>query len=166
MANTNEPALQGDGLQVLLVEDEPALRELLCEVLTEAGFLVRQASDGKEALASLAYATVDVLVTDIFMPGIDGIEIIGHIRRGNPGTAIVAISGGGSYGVRRGADLVTPVMLRVLGAHEILQKPFRHEDLVVAVKAAFTRVLRPELPSPETAETANDPASKRRAARA
>ena len=105
--------------KVLLVEDSEMARFALSALLRFNGHKVTEANDGKEASGYLATETFDIVVTDIFMPELDGVELIQHLRSNYPALKIIAISGGGarqlpSYALR---------LATVLGVDSSLQKP-------------------------------------------
>ena len=110
-------------LTVLLVEDEQAIRKLLRTALERAGYEVMEASDGDEALR-LAHGTgVDLLITDIVMPGKEGIELTRYFRKHFPQTKIIVVSGNEQY-LR---------VAQVLGADAVFTKPFQTADLLITV---------------------------------
>lgn len=112
--------------RILVVEDDAETRKLMHDLLTRAGHAVRTAPEGRDALRQLAEAPADVILTDIFMPGMDGLEIIRQIRHNHPGIRILAITGQ----PQRGSPLG---FAAVLGADRILTKPIRHSQLLSAV---------------------------------
>jgi CheY-like chemotaxis protein len=75
---------------ILLVEDEPAIRELLVEVLSDEGYTVVDAANGLEALDLLARQAPDLVLTDVMMPGLDGLGVVRRIQ-GDPRTARIPI---------------------------------------------------------------------------
>lgn len=75
-------------LSVLIVDDSPSVLGMLSAVLSARGFLVLEAKDGGEALSALAGNSVDVVITDLLMPGMDGIELTREIRRMHEGEKI------------------------------------------------------------------------------
>jgi CheY-like chemotaxis protein len=113
-------------LSVLVADDHPVIREAASQVLEEAGHTVRTASDGAEALRKLAGGWFDVLVTDVLMPGMDGIQLIGEVRRRHPGVRIMAMSGGCEGFTRE--DFLS--IASRLGAGAVLQKPFHPDQLI------------------------------------
>ena len=114
--------------RVLLVEDEPFLRELAAESLAEAGYEVLTAVDGDDGLATLRSATaIDVLVSDIRLPGPSGYELAEAGRRLRPALKIVLMTG---YAQGLPASLEHAV-------HRVLQKPFPIDLLPQAVAAAM-----------------------------
>ena len=122
---------------VLVIDDEAGIRDLVREVLEEAGHAVLEAEDGRAGLSIFRAARPDVAIVDLFMPEKEGIETIGAMRAASPEMTIVAISGGGRFGVTEVLDGVT-----ALGATMALQKPFRPERLLSALEQAMTGVAK------------------------
>ncbi len=123
---------------VLVIDDEPAVRLALVRVLEGAGYSVRTAGHGAEGLAELSTRPADIVITDIIMPQINGVETIRAIVRDHPHTRIVAISGGGSYGMGsyKPNSITTTAYLsaaREAGAHAVLTKPFETRDILLAI---------------------------------
>lgn len=118
--------------QVLVIDDDAAVRATVVRALERAGHRVRAASNGKDALRVMADATPDLVVTDINMPEMDGIEVIGDLRARTPPVPVVAMSGGG--------ELPKELLLRTagaLGAVRSLPKPFTLEELLGSVDLAL-----------------------------
>jgi two-component system cell cycle sensor histidine kinase/response regulator CckA len=116
---------------VLLVEDEGALREVVCEVLEDAGYTVIPASHGEDALAKVdaQLGTIDLLLTDVVMPGISGRQLAEQLHLARPGTRVLYMSGYtqdaiGHYGVLDA------------GTH-FLPKPFTADALLQKVRAVL-----------------------------
>lgn len=107
------------------------MRDLMRVILEGAGYAVDLAEDGEAGLRALRTQAVDVIVTDIFMPNRDGLELIAQLRADYPAVKVLAVSGGGSV-VRGEGYLATA---REIGAHSILAKPFDQQDLLRAVSA-------------------------------
>ena len=124
--------------EILIVDDEPDVRESLRRVLEKAGFAIRIAASGGEALEQMRRSPVSLVITDIIMPGIDGIDAIAAIRAEFPQARIIAISGGGNFG-RGGYQpeaITTSAYLAAAGkagAHHVLTKPFDTAQLLDAV---------------------------------
>ena len=117
-------------LAILVVDDHPIMREVVCQILEDAGHQVRDAGDGQEALRKLSAARFDLVVTDIVMPEMDGIELIGEMRRRYPEVRVIAMSGGGErFPLKDGLAIA-----RRLGAGLTLNKPFLPEQLIQAVE--------------------------------
>jgi CheY-like chemotaxis protein len=115
--------------RVLVVDDNALARASLAEMLIRAGFDVTQEASGEAALAALAVGGVDAVVADIIMPGMDGIELIGRIRRHHPKVRVIAVSGAHTTS---SIDYLT--MASRLGADSVLAKPIAAADLVEAVE--------------------------------
>lgn len=111
---------------ILVVDDEPSVRALLREALSGAGYEVLEASDGKEALEIFAQSQPALVITDLVLPGKEGIEVIRTIRKERPEVGIIAISGAFEGKMLRSAQL--------LGADEALTKPLSPERLVGAAR--------------------------------
>ena len=112
--------------RILLVDDVPAVRLSIRAALEAIGHQVLEAADGKEALELLGNQAVDLIVTDLWMPNLDGVELLKRLRAGNANIRVIAISGGG---VRKPID-VSAALAQTWGADAVLYKPFDNEDLV------------------------------------
>ncbi|MGQ0547703.1 MAG: response regulator transcription factor [Betaproteobacteria bacterium] len=118
--------------RILLVEDNPDLRVLLQDALEAAGYAVLAVPEGGAALEAQQRAAADLIVTDLFMPGMEGIETIAELRRQYPARIkIIAISGGSRL---RGEGADHLAVAREIGADGALKKPFKPEQLVEAVR--------------------------------
>jgi DNA-binding response OmpR family regulator len=115
---------------IILVEDDADQRLSLKLALELSGFAVREAANGREALALQRERAARILITDIFMPESDGFELIDTLRKEFPQTKIVAVSGGGHFAK---ADYLSQAKL--IGADATLQKPFEIEALVGTLRA-------------------------------
>jgi CheY-like chemotaxis protein len=114
--------------EIVVVDDDALIRELLVEWLSEAGYRVRQAGTGSEALHMLRGQPAGLLITDMDMPGRDGAQTLEEARRLQPGLAVIAISGGARKGRRDWVATASD-----LGAASTLAKPFERADLLAAV---------------------------------
>ena len=126
--------------RIIVIDDNEAARSTMRRVLERVGHEVLEASDGAAGLKLLAETGVTLVITDIFMPGQDGIVTLGRIRKEFPGVRVIAVSGGDATGridLRRDAEL--------LGAARTLRKPFAPAELRRAVEE--TLALDPEQPS-------------------
>lgn len=120
-------------LSILVVDDEESIRQLLVRFFQPSGSYVSCASNGVEALRILDKQDFDLVITDVLMPEMDGIELIPQIRKKRPRAFILAMSGGGhnfmgDYCVKLAASL---------GAHAVIMKPFGIADMKDAVERAF-----------------------------
>lgn len=104
--------------QILLVDDDPDFRAMVATAFTRAGFSVREATNGKAALAVLREHPVDLIVTDIIMPEADGYEVILRLQAMPSRPPLIAMSGGS---LRLRMEL--PSMARLLGADAAFEKP-------------------------------------------
>jgi CheY-like chemotaxis protein len=127
-------------LRVLIVEDDASVRALLRLMLEKAGLEIVEAAEGAEGLRACRQLRPDAVLTDLFMPGVDGLELIRNVKRECPGVGVVAISGGGFGGTM---DLLPAA--RVLGAVEVLRKPFDRATAVAAIQRAVEAASRARL---------------------
>jgi len=116
-------------VRVLVVDDQPDVCEFVALGLQRAGFEVDVATNGREALERQQRSAADVVITDIFMPDMDGIETIDRIKSQFPNTRIVAMSSGGSW---RRQDYLS--VARQIGADATLSKPFSTDELLAIVR--------------------------------
>ncbi|MDY0151352.1 MAG: response regulator [Candidatus Cloacimonas sp.] len=114
--------------KILVIEDDDSFRNVLVQMLSKAGYEVRQAGDGNQALAECAAFDPDLVLTDIIMPDKEGLETIQELLALRPNLKIVAMSGGGKYG----PDSYLPLAQK-LGAKACLQKPFMREELISTI---------------------------------
>lgn len=122
--------------RIMVVDDDTRVRTAARMLLEAAGFQVVEVDSGSAALSRLASEDVDAVLTDIFMPGTDGIELIHALHRDSPDLPVVAMSGGGlGDGIGGGKDVLA--VARLLGAAEIVQKPFTQRRLVGAIRRAI-----------------------------
>jgi CheY-like chemotaxis protein len=118
--------MEPDGAaRILVADDETGVRAFLRAALEDGGYQVTEAADGKEALRQARAGQVDLVITDLVMPGQEGIETIQALRRDVPGVGIIAISG--AFG---GEFLKTAQML---GAGAVLSKPVDAKLLLARV---------------------------------
>jgi len=123
------PAAASRGESVLVVEDNPSLRRLAVRELGRLGYQVLQAENGPEAMARLEAAKVDLLFTDIVMPGgIDGVELAGAAVARWPGLKVVLTSG---FPAARLSERLAATTF------QLLNKPYRQEDLAKMVRAVL-----------------------------
>lgn len=120
--------------RVLVIDDDKRLTQLLCNALSDAGFVVSGAEDGEEGMRAFLDDGPDVVVTDIIMPKREGLETMRAMKSHTPGVKIIAISGGG----RVGADTFLQLADR-MGADATLAKPFRPSDLIALIREVSLR---------------------------
>jgi len=124
--------------RILLADDEPKLRDVFARYLRMLGHEVRTAGDGNEVMAALSEEPADLLVTDINMPDMDGMEILSALRKGGSRMPVIAISGGGYLN----KDLLL-ASAAMLGALVTLEKPFSLEVLRDAVDRVLSEPSAP-----------------------
>ena len=116
---------------ILLVEDSPAVRMAIVEVLEGLGHAVTETENGRVAVEQLGGKSFDLVVTDVLMPEVDGIEVIKAVRRSHPETKILAISGG-APNLPAGYALK---LTEMFSADAVLYKPFMNDELRKSVAA-------------------------------
>ncbi|MFQ3592693.1 MAG: response regulator [Gemmataceae bacterium] len=116
---------------ILLVEDDLQVQTSLRIAMEAAGHEVSSVHDGRQALRQLRQQPADLVITDILMPEVDGLELIRVLRRDFPAIRILAISGGAAR--LPSADMLQ--LARALGADQLLSKPFRQQELLNAICA-------------------------------
>jgi DNA-binding NtrC family response regulator len=129
----DEKAKMTEKEQVLVVDDEDTVRSVLFQVLSEDGFVVSKAASGEEALERLQEKSFALVITDIKMPGITGLELQQKIKAQYPDTQVVIITSHASLG--------TAISAMRHGAYDYLFKPFGDLDLISAsAKRAVEKV--------------------------
>jgi DNA-binding response OmpR family regulator len=118
---------------VLVVEDEPDIRSLIVHHLERDGFRCRTAASGGEALARVRSGTPDLMVLDLMLPGMDGLEVCRRLRA-DPATAALPI-----IMLTAKADEIDRVVGLEMGADDYLAKPFSTKELVARVRAVLRR---------------------------
>ncbi|MBI9099149.1 MAG: response regulator [Spirochaetaceae bacterium] len=114
---------------ILVIDDDVNIRELIKIMLEGEGHEAVMAEDGIIGLDIMNNNTFDLIITDIIMPNQEGIETIVQIRSKNPGTKILAISGGGRIG---STDYLT--LAKNFGVDKTLAKPFYHKDFINCIR--------------------------------
>jgi len=118
--------------RILIIDDDGDLRSFMRTVLEEEGHEIVEASDGRSGLERYASNPTDLVVTDIFMPGKEGLETIMELRRANPAARIVAVSGGGRFGQTNVLETAEK-----FGASATIEKPFSRRKLLNVVGEAL-----------------------------
>lgn len=113
------------GLPVLIADDEPSMRGMLSQLLQEEGYQVIEAGSGDDALAKFKQYPCPLVITDIRMPGLNGIELLQEIKRMNPGTLVIIITSHAS------TDSVLTALRA--GAYDYLTKPFEELSQIMSV---------------------------------
>jgi len=130
---------------ILVIDDEAEVRDGIKRVLDRAGFSVRAIDNATDAMLELKRLAADVVITDIIMPKVSGVDAIERIVRDFPMVRIVAISGGGNFDVTgfQPVAMITTAYLAAAkraGAHCILTKPFESRELIEAVNQVMDAV--------------------------
>ena len=115
--------------RILIVDDEPGIRQSLKGVFEDEGFTTDSVSTGEECLAKIEEDTYDLMLLDIWLPGIDGIETLRRLREIAPSTHVVMISGH--------ATIATAVTATKLGAHDFIEKPLSLEHTLLTARNAL-----------------------------
>ena len=117
---------------ILVIDDDESFRSMLRRTLQRAGYDVVEADEGAVGLRTLSGVSVDLVITDIIMPNMEGIETLRVLRRAYPDLKVIAMSGGG----RIRADTYLDVA-HTFGAFRTLAKPFDNAQLFSAVEDAL-----------------------------
>jgi two-component system nitrogen regulation response regulator NtrX len=114
---------------LLIVDDEPSILQSLGGLLSDEGFEVTTALNGYEALKVIEAESPDLVLLDIWMPGIDGIETLKEIKNENPNIQVIIITGHGT--------IETAVKATKLGAYDLIEKPLSIDKVIVAINNAL-----------------------------
>jgi DNA-binding response OmpR family regulator len=121
--------------RIVVVEDEPAIRRGVSDALRLSGYEVTEAADGAVGLREAASAGVDLVLLDIMLPRMDGLEVLSELRRGNPTRPVILLTARGSEDDRvRGLKM---------GADDYVVKPFSAKELIARVEAILRRTMKP-----------------------
>ena len=124
--------------RILIIDDDASIRTAFRPFLERAGHEVIEAKDGRTGIELHEARPADLVITDLYMPGHDGIETIRHLRRQYPGLKIIAWSGAdqtGTMDLREAAQL--------LGAQRTFKKPVDVQQLLVAVEDLLSSIPKP-----------------------
>lgn len=119
-------------MRIVVVDDVPVVRLVIAKALRRAGHVVVEAGDGTEALREIRCGNVDVVVSDIWMPGMDGLGLIRALAEHSPDIAVVAMSGGNPQINMTGSLADAAAM----GADVTIMKPIDKDELLEAVETA------------------------------
>ena len=125
-----------ENIRVLLVDDEDDFRHTVAKRLVKRGLHTKQAASGEACLEMLKKEHVDVVVLDVKMPGIDGIETLHHIKKGHPRTEVIMLTGHAT--TQDGVDGIKS------GAFDYLSKPIELEHLLGKIRQAHEKLVREE----------------------
>jgi DNA-binding NtrC family response regulator len=112
-----------------IIDDEPIIHEVLGDLLTSEGYEVERSSNGEDALKKHAHQTFDLVLLDLLMPGLDGMTVLKRLKEIDP-SAVVSI-------ITAYASVKSAIEAMKIGAFDYIQKPFKHDELLLMVKRAI-----------------------------
>lgn len=118
--------------KILITDDDLGLRELLAEAANSWGYTTAMARDGEEAVRRLRMERFDIVITDLMMPGMDGIALLQKIRELDPGILVIIVTG---Y-----STIETAVKAIEAGAYDYIAKPFRLDELMIVLRKGCERL--------------------------
>jgi DNA-binding NtrC family response regulator len=128
-------------ISILVVDDEAVMRSLLEKILVREGYNIRTADDGLSALDILSQETVDIVLSDMKMPRMNGFELLKRIRKDYRNIGVIIMT---AYG-----DTYTVKDALLLGADEYITKPFKSHEVTLVVERAYWRILSGRNPAME-----------------
>ena len=114
---------------ILIIDDEASIRESLSGILGDEGFQARSAEDGQQGLALLEDEQVDLVLLDIWMPGLDGLEVLKRIKESQVELPVIMISGHGT--------IETAVQATKMGAYDFIEKPPSYDKIILSINNAL-----------------------------
>jgi len=112
-----------------IVDDEPIIHEVLGDLLSSEGYAVVNSANGEEALEKHSSQKFDLILLDLLMPGMDGIEVLKLLKKREPRSIIIIIT---AY-----ASVESAISAMKIGAFDYIQKPFKHDELLLTVERAI-----------------------------
>lgn len=119
--------------RILVADDDEIARDVINSILSREGYTVITAKDGLDAIRMLRIEEISLVITDLRMPGADGIEVLKQSARTNPDVAVVILT---AYGT-----LDTTLEAMKEGAYDYLTKPFKGQEIIFVVERAYKRTL-------------------------
>ena len=117
--------------EVLIVERDHQAREVLHQIFVSAGYHCLLANDGREGVEAFKAGRPPLVVTDLTMPGITGVELLQQVRAVDDDVAVIVLTGA--------ADVKTAIASLKLGAHDFIMKPVNMDELLIATERALER---------------------------
>ncbi len=130
LAKVRHPRNGSPVARILVIDDDQPMREVMAAILTRSGHTVVCATNGREGKRCYSEQTPDLIITDIIMPEVDGLEFLRQMRFTRPAIPIIAVCGNPTQ-----SGFLQ--MAKILGARDTLLKPFGAEQLLDAVNAAL-----------------------------
>jgi DNA-binding response OmpR family regulator len=121
---------------ILLIDDDESLRKALSRILQRNGYQVTTAVNGRQGIDMFAMDRFDLVITDMFMPDRDGLDVVLQLTEHNPAVKIITMSGGSQS---MGENQFYLDASRDLGAMRSMKKPFSNDELLFAVEALLER---------------------------
>jgi two-component system nitrogen regulation response regulator NtrX len=118
---------------ILIIDDETSIRESLSGILADEGFLALSAEDGQQGLSLLEEERVDLVLLDIWMPGLDGLEVLKRIKESYADLPVIMISGHGT--------IETAVQATKMGAYDFIEKPPSYDKIILSINNALDLAL-------------------------
>ncbi len=118
-------------VRILVVDDEEIVRDMLSDALSHDGYNVQVAKDGEDAIKQIENAPFEIVITDLKMPGIDGLEVLKYAKKTNPDICILMITAYGTVG--------SAVTAMKLGAYDYICKPFELCEMKIIIEKAIER---------------------------
>jgi len=118
--------------RILIVEDDENVRQFICRILKNEGYEVVETENGNVGIRMYREQPFDLVITDLFMPDKEGLEIITELKHNYPDAKIIAMSGGGQV---LASDYL--IIAKSLGALTTISKPFTINDFLTTVKNAL-----------------------------
>ncbi|HEX2896727.1 MAG TPA: response regulator [candidate division Zixibacteria bacterium] len=131
-------------ISILVVDDEAMIRNLLEKILAKEGYKILLAKDGQEALDIISTKKVDIVISDMKMPRMNGLDLLKTLKRERPEIGVVIMTG---YG-----DTYTVKDALLLGADEYITKPFKSYEMLMIVERTYWRILAGTNITPENKE--------------
>jgi two-component system response regulator PilR (NtrC family) len=117
----------------LIVDDEEMMRNLLSRILSREGYKIRSAEDGVAALEVLEAEKINIIISDMKMPRMNGFELLKNVKKKYPDIGVIIMT---AYG-----DTYTVKDALLLGADEYITKPFKSYEITLVVERAYWRIL-------------------------
>lgn len=120
-------------VSILIVDDEEMMRNLLNRILSREGYKISSAKDGVAALEMLEAEKINIIISDMKMPRMNGFELLKNVKREYPDIGVIIMT---AYG-----DTYTVKDALLLGADEYITKPFKSYEIILVVERAYWRIL-------------------------